>query len=71
MGAGCAHFEGGQLSYVKFCAKSPDFLPEVSGNGSQSQMRSWAIEVGGQSKRPATINSLRVVRVKLVVMKNY
>jgi len=62
MGAECAHFEGGQLSYVKFCTKSPEFLPEVNGDDSQSQMRSWAIEVGGQSKRPATINSLRVVR---------
>jgi hypothetical protein len=38
MGAGCAHFEYGQLSYMKFCAKSLTFLPEVSGDGSQSQM---------------------------------
>jgi hypothetical protein len=38
MGAGCAHFVSGYLSYVKFCGRSPDFLPEVSGNGSESQM---------------------------------
>jgi len=62
MGAGCAHFEGGQSSYMKFCGKLFDFLPEVSGNGPQSQMSIEPRKLVGQNKRPATINSLRAVR---------
>jgi hypothetical protein len=52
MGAECAHFESAQPDYVKFCGRSPDFLLEVSGNGSESQMRFEPPELTSKANGP-------------------